>query len=174
MKRRGAETLIVNSHLSAYKNTKGLVELSPNTGIFMDNWLSVYEELDKEEYEYISVDDWKQEPAEQGEDFGFTFVLKRSEREYKHKRIVYSILDYLADIGGLNDALELILEPLIGMLLPALFTRELLNKSFTYDQGKKKGNSFFSNSSGSQADTDSLVQKLRNSVNRINLGPSDL
>ena len=64
IKTRGVETLLVNAHLNAYKNTKGSVTLSPNVGIFMDNWMSVYEEFDKDEYEYLTVDEWKQEPAE--------------------------------------------------------------------------------------------------------------
>ena len=53
----------MNSHLRDYRNTKGRVTLSPNTAIFMDSWMSVYEELDKEEFEYITVDDYRQEPA---------------------------------------------------------------------------------------------------------------
>ena len=81
----------MNSHLRDYKNTKGRVTLSPNTAIFVDSWMSVYEELDKEELEFISVDEYRQEPArphtisrvdEVGAvelsdrpDFGFTFVL---------------------------------------------------------------------------------------------------
>lgn len=59
MKTRGSETLFVNSHLDAYKNTKGSVTLSPNVAIFMDNWMSVYEEFDKKEFEYLSIDEFK-------------------------------------------------------------------------------------------------------------------
>ena len=46
----------MNSHLRDYKNTKGRVTLAPNIAKLMDNWMSVYEELDIEEIEYISVD----------------------------------------------------------------------------------------------------------------------
>ena len=60
LKTRGTETLLVNSHLRDYKNTKGFVTLSPNIAIFMDTWMSVYEEFDKEEIEFLSVDDWGQ------------------------------------------------------------------------------------------------------------------
>ena len=84
----------MNSHLRDYKNTKGRVTLSPNLALFADSWMSVYEELDIEEFEYISVDEFSQEPAHQHivspidgvghvevddrPDFGFTFVLQRS------------------------------------------------------------------------------------------------
>ena len=58
IKKRVTETLKVNSHLRDYKNTKGRITLSPNVGIFMDNWLSVYEELDKDEYEFLTADEY--------------------------------------------------------------------------------------------------------------------
>ena len=48
----------------------------------MDSWMSVYEELDKEEIEFLSVDQFYQLPANPKEnhesEFGFTFVLQRS------------------------------------------------------------------------------------------------
>ena len=91
VQKRQTETLFVNSHLRDYKNTKGRVTLSTNRALFMDKWMSVYEELDIEELEYISVDDFNQEPAHPHTiselegvgavestdlpDFGFTFVL---------------------------------------------------------------------------------------------------
>ena len=169
---RGTPTLIVNSHLRDYKNTKGVITLSPNVGIFMDNWLSVYEEFDKEEFEYLSVDEFSQEPANPTDDheseFGFTFVLKRSQRKLRHKRVVYSILDYLADLGGLNEAFMFILEPILSLFLPAIFTRSVLNGSFKYDSGKQTREGFVSNSS-SKEQTNMLVQKLRNSMNKITL-----
>ena len=147
---RGTETLVVNSHLRDYKNTKGVITLSPNVGIFMDTWWSVYEEFDKEEYEYLSVDEFRQEPANpliaHESDFGFTFVLQRSQRKLRHKRVVYSILDYLADLGGLNEAFMFILEPIFGLFLPALFTRKVLNGSYKYDSGKQTTEGFVSNS----------------------------
>ena len=169
---RGTPTLIVNSHLRDYKNTKGVITLSPNVGIFMDNWLSVYEEFDKEEFEYLSVDEFSQEPANPLDDheseFGFTFVLKRSQRKLRHKRVVYSILDYLADLGGLNEAFMFILEPILSLFLPAIFTRSVLNGSFKYDSGKQTREGFVSNSN-SKEQTNMLVQKLRNSMNKITL-----
>ena len=106
----------------------------------MDNWLSVYEEFDKDEYEYLSVDEFSQEPANPETDheseFGFTFVLQRSQRKLRHKRVVYSILDYLADLGGLNEAFMFILEPILSLFLPAIFTRTVLNGNFKFDSGK--------------------------------------
>lgn len=138
----------------------------------MDNWLSVYEEFDKEEFEYLSVDEFSQEPANPTDDheseFGFTFVLKRSQRKLRHKRVVYSILDYLADLGGLNEAFMFILEPILSLFLPAIFTRSVLNGSFKYDSGKQTREGFISNSN-SKEQTNMLVQKLRNSMNKITL-----
>ena len=151
-----------------------MVTLSPNRAIFMDNWLSVYEELDKDEYEFLSVDQWYQEPAyalnSPPGDFGFTFVIGRSPREFRHKRVVYSILDYLADLGGLNEAFMFILEPLLSIFLPAIFAREVLNRNFRYDEGKQtKSLGFASKNAGNQAETDGLVQRLRDSMTKISL-----
>ena len=57
--------------------------------------------------------------------------------------MVYSILDYLADLGGLNEAFMFILEPIFSLFLPAIFMRTVLNKSFKYDKGKTEGNMGF-------------------------------
>lgn len=142
----------------------------------MDNWMSVYEELDKKDFEYLTIDEWSQEPAtaENPSDFGFTFVLMRSQRELRHKRVVYSILDYLADLGGLNEAFMFILEPILGLFLPAIFAREVLNSNFKYDEGKQTAPSLGFSGGVSTAEKNGLVRRIRNSMERLTLNHTDL
>lgn len=67
--------------------------------------------------------------------FGFTFVFKRSSRHLIHSRSVYTFLEFLGDVGGLNGALQSLVQPLLSLVVPSLLTRSLLNENFRYDAG---------------------------------------
>ena len=70
--------------------------------------------------------------------FGFTFVFKRSSKHLIHTRTVYTFLEFLGDVGGLNDALTLIFAPFISFFVPSLLTRSILNNNFKFDNNSKK------------------------------------
>ena len=65
--------------------------------------------------------------------FGFTFVFKRSSKQFIHSRTVYTVLEFLGDVGGLNDALTLIFAPFMSFFVPSLLARSILNKNFKFD-----------------------------------------
>lgn len=69
-------------------------------------------------------------------DFGFTFVITRAPKLVVHRRNVYTILQFLGDVGGLDGMLVLILGPLLSFFGPSLFQRKVLNDSFKYDDSK--------------------------------------
>ena len=50
---------------------------------------------------------------------------------------MYSILEFLADVGGLAYALVLFLSPLASLCAPALLNRDILNSNFKYDANSK-------------------------------------
>ena len=49
-------------------------------------------------------------------DFGFTFLFKRSSKETFQKRHVYTILMYLASIGGTVKIFETVFKPLLSWI----------------------------------------------------------
>ena len=60
-------------------------------------------------------------------------MLMRSSEHYIHSRSVYTVLDFLGDVGGLSGILGQLLEPLLALFVPSLLTRSILNKNFKYD-----------------------------------------
>ena len=78
--------------------------------------------------------------ADHDENFGFKFALKRASVNIAHGRTVYSILEFLGDIGGLNDAMAIISLPFLSLWNPSLLSASILNRSFTYlSQGNNGG-----------------------------------
>ena len=93
-------------------------------------------------YEFLTLDHTKNvlNNVEQGENFGFKFALKRASVNILHARTVYSILEFLGDIGGLNDAMAIISLPLLTLWNPNLLSASILNRSFTYlSRGNNSG-----------------------------------
>ena len=76
------------------------------------------------------------EPKYTGElpDFGFTFIIKRGTKHVIQTRRVYTILVYLASIGGTVKIFETLFKPLLGYILPQPLSRDVLNKNFKFDE----------------------------------------
>ena len=145
IKTKITDTLAMDSLGDLSHNIKGVVELSPVKAIFMDSWYSVLPKLTEVEKEFMNVDKFEQVNVKndngQEADFGFTFVLMRSTTREYHKREVYSVLDYLGDIGGFAGILAIFIDGALRVFVPAAKTRTILNENFKYDTGnyKKRG-----------------------------------
>ena len=63
--------------------------------------------------------------------------MRSTTREY-HKREVYSVLDYLGDIGGFAGILAIFIDGALRVFVPAAKTRTILNENFKYDTGNYK------------------------------------
>ena len=92
--------------------------------------------MDSYDFEFLTVDEYIQEPSNQLEglpNFGFTFVFKRSSRHYVHSRTVYTVLEFLGVVGGLKDFVVAAIQSLMSFFVPSLFTRSFLNNYFDQD-----------------------------------------
>ena len=78
----------------------------------------------------------KPSPESDIPDFGFTFVISKSSKLLVHTRTVYTVLEFLGDVGGLDGSLVMILSPLLSLFSGSLFKRKLLNSKFKYDDSK--------------------------------------
>ena len=58
----------------------------------------------------------------------FELVIGLSSNKYLHERRSGTILGWLSDIGGLNDAFGMILAPLIALISSTSFTLSLTNE----------------------------------------------
>lgn len=157
------DTLRVDTASDQIRNIKGFVTLSPNSASFMDTWETWYPNFDTTEFDFFTVDQYGQQPSNKPDDveakpdagpypyvdtvpdFGFTFVFKRSPKTLIHSRSVYTFLEFLGDVGGLNDALTLILAPFVSFFTPSLFMRAILNRNFRYDDDGKRDSASASN-----------------------------
>ena len=114
--------------------------------------------------------------------FGFTFVFKRSSKQFIHSRTVYTILEFLGDVGGLNDALTLIFAPFLSFFVPSLLARSILNKNFKFDDDGAHSNDQPAQNSNKKiklhADqilvNNTLAERLQNTFDNITLQRSDL
>ena len=101
--------------------------------------MTIFPSWDTEEFNFMTVDDFGQETVDQIDnlpDFGFTFVLKRSTLHWVHSRTVYTILEFLGDVGGLKDCLFWLIYTVMSVFMPSLLTRSILNNNFNYDNGE--------------------------------------
>ena len=90
--------------------------------------------------EKVYVDEEDDEDDSETE-FGFTFVLQLASKQHEHSRTVYTFLEFLGDIGGLNDAFNLFIQPLVSLILPSLLTRSILVEgNFKYDSFRDNDN----------------------------------
>jgi len=67
----------------------------------------------------------------------FTMYFEISSDILKHHRSVYSVLDWLGDIGGLFDALSLICRVLLSSLTTLMFKIGLFNRLFEVNEKPK-------------------------------------
>lgn len=106
----------------------------------MDTWYSVYPAWDTIQKDFLSVDDFYQKsadpPTDGLPDFGFTFAVTRSPKLLLHSRTVYTILQFLGDLGGLDQSLVMLLSPFVSLFSSSLFVRRVLNSSFKFDDAK--------------------------------------
>lgn len=156
----------VNSRHTPLSNSRGYIEFTPNEVSLMDKWYSFFDPLFVKESQFCSFEKFEQFPATFSEtdnfaDFGFTFVLRRSESRILHDRTVYTILDYLGDIGGLSSALYMIIQPIMSIFIPSLMMKSIMNENFKYDD---VGASNKQNKAGSEANRLNLMQRMRNNL----------
>ena len=76
------------------------------------------------------------EPNYRGElpNFGFTFIFKRAAKHVIKVRFVFTIMMYLASIGGTVKVFETMFKPLLAYVLPQPLSRDVLNNNFKYDE----------------------------------------
>ena len=67
-----------------------------------------------------------------------TLVFSGTKIEYE--RTVYSILDMLADVGGLTGSLTMIFGLILSIFTPLLFTARQTSQLFFYDSKDDDGN----------------------------------
>ena len=186
VKTRVTDTLSMDSLGDLDRNIKGVVELSPVKAIFMDSWYTLNPKFSESEFEFMNVDKFEQTKVTNSDpneaDFGFTFVMMRSETREYHKREVYSILDYLGDIGGFAGILEIFIEFILGIFLPAAKTRTILNDNFKYDSGNYKKRQGHNDPFDTSAHHDerqhsaytNLRDRLKSKNDAVKIGPQDL
>lgn len=111
----------------------------------MDTWYSMYPDFDTVEHDFLTVDDYMQISSNPPEDpdmpnFGFTAVLTRSPKLFIQSRTVYTVLEFLGDVGGLDGSLVMIISPLISFFSASMFILNVLNSAFSYDEDKHRQN----------------------------------
>ena len=67
----------------------------------------------------------------------FFYIINRSEKSLTHSRRVHTILDCLVEIGGLNIALFLLLQPFFVCFFPAVKASTILDENFAVDNDEK-------------------------------------
>ena len=111
-------TLVTDTAQNSMENVKGIVNLSPNSATLLDTVYGVLPGLSVYNKDFLTVENYHQEtvslPESDAPDFaetfrfGFTYVLARSPRHYLLERDVYTILDFLGDIGGFYGAMDML------------------------------------------------------------------
>ena len=142
--------------------------------------MSIFPSWDTQEFSFMTVDDFGQKKVDRIDnlpDFGFTFVLKRSTTHWVHSRSVYTILEFLGDVGGLKDCLLWLIYPFMSILMPSLLTRSILNNNFNYDNGENPNKmdsdltlsdtNKIGNLTEFEVTRQSLLQNLRQGVSEI-------
>jgi hypothetical protein len=141
----------------------------------MDTIYSIFSSLDTIERDFMTYERSEQlsvKPtlSRAGYDsFGFTFVLMRAPELHILSRNVYTLLDFLGDVGGLSGAVQMIFLPIFSVWVPSLFSLDLLNRNFAKDEGTQRNNRRKPDTS-----KNALLQRLRNPNQDVRLGRDDL
>ena len=53
---------------------------------------------------------------------------------------MYTFLEFLGDVGGLNGSLQSLIQPILSLIVPSLLSRSILNENFKFDDNGKKRN----------------------------------
>lgn len=113
----------------------------------MDVVYGVLPSLAQFEKDYLTMETFEQNGVEKDTNtnttyqFGLTFVLQRDARHYYQSRNVYSVLDFLGDVGGFYGALDLLIAPILSFWAPTFFSLAMLNGNFKYDDSNSGGSS---------------------------------
>ena len=82
------------------------VQLAINNFVGYDNHINdLFPDISKKDIKFLTIEKVSQEVFSSNENIDFRLHLSLSSQKYLHERRSGTILKWLSDVGGLNDAL---------------------------------------------------------------------